>query len=143
MSTVTKHEDHYADERGNTSYFEKWAQVQDYEGLYEVSSLGRVRSVTRINVNRNGVQRTLVGKVMKLSSDGEGYSQVSLLRDGKETKVRVHRIVARAFIINPLGLPIVDHNDRSRTHNSVGNLRWATYSQNRANSSQRASEVQP
>lgn len=112
---------------------EQWSAVKGYEGSYEVSDQGRVRSLDRLNVNTNGVARTLRGKMLRLSCDSEGYCQVGLLRNGCEIKVRVHRLVAEAFIVNPRRLPIVDHRDRVRTHNGVGNLRWASFSDNRRN----------
>jgi hypothetical protein len=124
------------------TYVEQWLPVIGFEGLYEVSNIGRVRSIDRVNVNRLGVRRILKGKMLKLSSDGEGYAQVGLLRCGKETKARVHRLVANAFIANPEGLPLVDHRDRNRGRNGEGNLRWATYAQNRANSRQTGADLE-
>lgn len=121
------------DANGNKCSVEKWLPVRGYEGLYSVSNLGRVKSLDRRNVNRDGVERLLRGKMLRLSRDGEGYAQVGLLRGGVEIKRRVHRLVAEAFILNPGSLPLVDHRDRVRTHNSVPNLRWASYSDNRAN----------
>jgi hypothetical protein len=114
---------------------EKWVSVFGYRGLYEVSNLGRVRSVDRTNVNKSGVSRVLRGKMLRLSCDSEGYAQVGLLRDGIETKARVHRLVASTFLLNDLDLPIVDHIDRDRTNNDLSNLRWASYADNRANNS--------
>lgn len=112
---------------------EKWVAVPGYRDTYAVSNLGRVKSLDRINVNRNGVTRLLRGKMLSLSCDSEGYSQVGLLRDGVEVKRRVHRLVAEAFILNRDGLPLVDHLNRDRRANDVGNLRWASFSDNRRN----------
>jgi len=123
------------DDRGNRYSNEYWMAVPGYRGLYEVSTSGRVRSCDRVNINRNGVRRVLRGKMLSLSCDSEGYAQVGLLRNGVEVKTRVHRIVGTAFIKNPQNLPIVDHRNRVRRDNRVLNLRWATFSQNRKNSS--------
>lgn len=114
---------------------EYWMAVPGFAGSYQVSTAGRVRSCDRLNVNRNGVRRLLRGRPLSISRDGEGYPQVGLLRGGAETKARVHRLVALAFIKNPHALPIVDHRNRNRSDNSVRNLRWATHSQNRQNTS--------
>jgi hypothetical protein len=121
------------DDNGNKCSVEKWSPVFGYQGLYEVSNLGRVRSVDRININRNGIRRTLRGRMLRLSIDGEGYAQVSLLRGGREKKVRVHRLVAQSIMLNADDLPVVDHIDRNRTNNNITNLRWASFAQNRAN----------
>jgi hypothetical protein len=121
------------DANGNKCSVEKWLSVRGYSGSYEVSNLGRVRSVDRENINRNGVRRILRGKLLSLSLDGEGYAQVSLLRGGVERKARVHRLVAEAFLLNEAALPLVDHRDRNRGDNSVPNLRWASFSLNRRN----------
>lgn len=126
----------------NITETERWLPVSGFEGLYEVSNIGRVRSIDRVNVNRLGVHRILKGKMLKLSLDGEGYAQVGLLCGGKETKARVHRLVANAFIANTEGLPLVDHRDRNRGHNGEGNLRWATYAQNRANIRPAGAEIE-
>lgn len=125
MSTITERD-------------ESWREIDGFEGRYAVSTLGRVRSLDRTNINVNGVRRILRGKMLRLSRDSEGYHQVGLLRNGRETKVRVHRLVARAFLPNPGNLPVVDHRNRVRTDNVRSNLRWATYSQNRRNADMRA-----
>ena len=128
---ITEKEGWLWDERSNRN--EMWCDVIGYEGGYQVSSLGRVRSLDRVNVNRNGVRRVLRGKMLKLSCDSEGYCQVGLFRDGTEVKCRVHRLVALAFLPNPNSLPIVDHRNRNRKINATNNLRWVTHSDNRKN----------
>lgn len=121
------------DDNGNRCSVEKWIPVRGFTGAYEVSNLGRVRSIDRQNINRNGVIRLLKGRVFRPSLDGEGYRQVGLFKRGVETKVRVHRLVAEAFILNDRGLPLVDHRDRNRNNNTINNLRWASFSDNRRN----------
>lgn len=112
---------------------EEWRPVREFDGSYEVSNFGRVRSLDRRNDNSVGVSRFLRGKILSLSQDSEGYAQVGLLRDGAETKARVHRLVGAAFLDNPLNLPIIDHRDRNRRNNVPANLRWASFSDNRRN----------
>lgn len=117
----------------NGNRCEEWRTIPGFGGAYEVSSFGRVRSLDRGNINSVGVLRILRGKMLSLSQDSEGYSQVGLLQSGAETKVRVHRLVALAFLSNPLCHPVVDHRDRNRRNNAPENLRWASYSDNRRN----------
>ena len=92
---------------------EEWKNVIGYEGLYEVSNKGNVR-----NVRRN--------TLLKLSKTNYGYIQVHLYKNGIRTGLRVHRLVAQAFIPNPDNLPEVNHLDEDKTNNRVDNLEWCT-----------------
>ncbi len=92
---------------------------------YEVSSVGRVR-------NRN------TGRILKLRTRKDGYIDVCLSKNGTTKRLLVHRLVALAFIENPLEKPDVDHIDRNKSNNSIDNLRWSTTSENLMNSSKRA-----
>lgn len=99
---------------------EIWKQVQSFEGYYEVSSLGRVRSIERIDSNGKVVpQRALKGQ-----TDKDGYLLVGLHKNGKRVTRRVHRLVASAFIPNKNGLPQINHIDKNKKNNCVGNLEW-------------------
>lgn len=100
---------------------ERWRAVVGYEGRYEVSSEGRVRSLP---------SRTGSGRILKQTLR-EGYPKVSLSRDGKAKSFAVHRLVAFAFLGEPNGeAQMVLHSDGSQTNNSVENLRWGTASDN-------------
>lgn len=92
---------------------EEWRAVPGYEGLYEVSNIGNVR-----NVRRN--------TLLRLSKDCYGYIQVSLYKNGRRTGLRVHRLVAEAFLPNPDNLPQVNHLDEDKTNNRVDNLEFCT-----------------
>lgn len=98
---------------------EVWRNVVHYEGLYEVSNLGRVR-------NKDG-------HIMAQFNNGNGYMQLSLTKFGKSYHEYVHRLVAMAFIPNPDNKPQVDHRDTVRSNNEVSNLRWVTASENDLN----------
>lgn len=113
---------------------EYWIPVKGYQGAYEISTAGNVKSCDRLNLNSKGVRRILRGKLLACAIDGEGYPSVSLFCNGKENKVRVHRLVALAFVKNAANKQLVDHIDRNRTNCCVRNLRWVNYLENRANS---------
>lgn len=108
---------------------EIWKAIPGYEGYYEVSSLGRVRSLDRISRNRYGeyVRR---GKLLTLERTPDGYLEVGIW-DGKTSRNKsIHRLVASAFIDNPYHLPEVNHKDGNKENNSPGNLEWTTHKGN-------------
>lgn len=102
---------------------EIWKDIEGYEGLYQVSSMGRVRSL--------GHDVWHKGRVLKPCLDGQKhYLMVSLYKDKKHRTMQVHRLVAEAFIPNPLNLPQVNHKDEVKTNNCVDNLEWCDESYN-------------
>ncbi len=107
---------------------ETWKPIAGFEGRYEVSDLGRVRSLDREGV-RNGRPVRFKGRVLKPGLDGDEYLHVSL---GAGTIRKVHRLVAQAFKPNPDNLPEVDHEDTNKTNCAAANLRWCTTRQNAA-----------
>lgn len=105
---------------------EVWKDVKGYEGLYQVSNLGRVKSLARIlNDGRKWKE-----KVLKLGKDKDGYLQVHLYKNGKPKMFKIYRLVAEAFIPNPDSLPCVNHKDEDKTNNTVENLEWCTHEYN-------------
>lgn len=113
---------------------EIWKDVKDYEGLYQVSNLGNIRSVDRIinhqydiNTGIKNKTRTIYGKLLKLYIGKTGYFQVTLSSQKRKPKVvYIHRLVAQAFIPNPKNLPEVNHKDENKLNNKVENLEWCT-----------------
>ena len=98
---------------------EEWRPVKGYESRYEVSSLGRVKS---LNYNRTGVE-----KVLKLQNGKDGYKRIGLFNGTRQIYLSVHRLVAEAFIPNPNNLPQINHKDECKTNNAVENLEWCDH----------------
>ena len=111
---------------------EVWKDVVGYEGHYQVSNLGRCRSLDRcINhpISKNG-KKMLNGRILSLYKCGSGYLMASFSLDGKRKFEMVHRVVAKAFLPNPDNLPEINHIDEDKTNNCVDNLEWCTCSMN-------------
>lgn len=106
---------------------EKWKDIIGYEGLYQASSLGNIRSLDRYDCRGNWIK----GKVMKPRLINSGYLMVHFRNEnGKRKGLLVHRLVAQAWIDNPEGKKQVDHIDENKLNNRVENLRWATPKEN-------------
>jgi hypothetical protein len=110
---------------------ERWLPVVGYEGYYEVSDQGRVRSVDRIVKLKNGRARRAPGRVLKLVAHNRGdYRQVTLFRENRGAPTLVQHLVLEAFVgPRPAGM-VCCHNDGDGSNNCLGNLRWDTYGEN-------------
>lgn len=104
---------------------EIWKDIKGYEGYYQVSNLGNVKSLKRTIIRkRNDKTHQFPIKERMLKFDySDGYKVVKLCKQG-EKAYKVHRLVAEAFIPNPNNLPIINHKDETRTNNCVDNLEW-------------------
>lgn len=105
---------------------EIWKPVVGYEGLYEVSNFGRVKSLNCYNYKEP--------RIMKLGKRPDGYLSVGLSKNNTQKTKTVHRLVAEAFIPNPNNLEMVNHRDEDRTNNHVENLEWCTRAYNQLHS---------
>ena len=109
----------------NCNMEEIWKDIEGYEGLYQVSSQGRVKSKCRYVNNRWGNNKKPVNEqILKPKTNKGGYYSVNLFKDGKYKTRLVHCLVAKAFIPNPDNLPQVNHKSEVRTENFVENLEW-------------------
>lgn len=108
----------------------EWRDVVGFEGLYKVSSNGDVKSLDREKRHPKGTKYIKGGIILKLSTDKDGYKVVSLKKNLFTKMLKVHRIVAEAFIPNPLNKETVNHIDNNKSNNSLSNLEWNTYREN-------------
>jgi hypothetical protein len=112
---------------------EIWKDAVGYRGLYQVSDLGRVRSLTRTVKCADGRTRTFKGKIMNPTKGGNGYYTVKLSVLGQTKTETVHSMVAKAFLPKPLSPALeVCHKDGTRSNNELTNLRWDTRKANAA-----------
>lgn len=110
---------------------EIWKDIEGYEGLYQISSEGRVRSINRIVKHNKGEGiRKLKTRILKNYSDKLNYQRIVLSKDGKREKLLVHRIVGKHFIPNPENKPYIDHINCNPSDNRVSNLRWVSQKEN-------------
>lgn len=104
---------------------EVWKDIVGYEGSYQVSNIGRVKS---LDYHRTGEEN-----ILKLCKNTAGYLKVELWKNNKRKSFKVHRLVATAFIDNPEKKPQIDHINTIKTDNRVDNLRWCTAKENSDN----------
>lgn len=118
----------------NPDIDEIWSPIEDFEGLYEVSNFGRVKSLDRYAQNHGKLQFRPERILKQNASKSQGkHCMVVLCKNGKTFPRLVHRLVAEAFIPNPEKKPHVDHIDTNPQNNCVENLRWVTVHENAMN----------
>ena len=109
---------------------EKWKSVVGYEGYYEVSHIGNVRSLERVAITKNGHKQPIKAKSLSLCPNNRNYYIVMLSGKNAGGRRSVHRLVAEAFTPNPENKKTVNHIDGNKQNNHVDNLEWMTYSDN-------------
>jgi hypothetical protein len=102
-----------------------WRRIPGCKGAYKISRSGKVKSVTKTIVTKDGRTVTYYGKILKLTPSDNGYLTVKLYGKRKRTAA-VHVLVATAFVPNPDNLPEVNHKDLDKTNNHYSNLEWTT-----------------
>ena len=114
---------------------EVFRDVLGYEGLYQVSNYGRVKSLERKNIfycglRKKHLERPTKEKILNYNKSNRGYLQVCLTKDGKPKTYTVHRLVAKAFLPNLKNKKQVNHIDGNKENNNIDNLEWVTSSEN-------------
>lgn len=110
---------------------EVWKDIKGYEGRYQVSDMGRVKSLERIITKKNGRKQTIRERILNPITDRGGYLRVNLCDgSGKGKNHFVHRLVCEAFHENPKNKPSVNHIDENKANNEASNLEWCTIAEN-------------
>lgn len=106
---------------------EIWKDVPNYEDLYQISNLGRIKTKNKLGKDR--LQRCYIKNSIICSPnlDSSGYKQIVLSKNKKRNTHKIHRLVAQAFIPNPNNYPCINHKDENKLNNYVDNLEWCTH----------------
>lgn len=109
---------------------EIWKDIRGYEGLYQISNFGRVKSLARTIYYSDGKSIYYNDRILANNVDSNGYLSTKLSKDKKPHRFRIHSLVANAFIYNPNNLPVINHLDSNKTNNHVDNLEFCTQKNN-------------
>ena len=109
---------------------QQFVPILGYEGFYEISPEGIIKSLPRINIYKNGHHRKNKGRIMKPHSNPDGYIYYTLTKEKHSVQIGLHRLLALAFIPNPENKPQVNHKNGIKSDNRLNNLEWVTESEN-------------
>lgn len=115
-------------------YRERWKWVVGYEGLYKISSFGRVKSAKRLTAHYAGGFLQKQNKILKQGLDKDGYPQVLLCKNGIAVSKKAHKLVGLHFILNPNNKPTINHRFGIKTDNRAHQLEWYTISEQTSHS---------
>ena len=121
---------------------EEWKNIKGYEGLYQVSNLGRVKSLD--HYASNGIKDILYkGRILSQNLGTNGYLSVQLCKDNKPVRKMIHRLVGETFLENHCNLPMINHKDENKKNNCVSNLEWcnAKYNTNYGHAREKMSKA--
>jgi hypothetical protein len=114
---------------------EIWKDIKNFEGLYQISSLGRIKRLNSEIIAIEHWGKGIIARIIKerilAKAHLRGYELVSLKKNGKQTTRQVHRLVAETFIPNPLNKPQINHKDCNKENNHINNLEWVTDKENK------------
>ena len=125
------------------TFYELWKDIKDFEGLYQISNLGNIKSLPKKHNLKNGHSYIQKEQILKPFKNNKGYLQIALVKNGKHYKRQVHNLVATTFIENPNNYIEINHKDENSTNNIVSNLEWcnSTYNNNYGNCKRKISEA--
>jgi len=110
---------------------EIWKDIPDFEGFYQISNYGRMRSLDRKVEHRNGVEYQIKkGKILRLSINRDGYVKCTVSKNSNLTSFTMHRLVGLCFIKNTYNKPCINHKNGIKNDNRMENLEWVTQSEN-------------
>lgn len=108
---------------------ELWADIKNFEGIYQVSLTGKVNSLPKIQ-KRGKAITFLPSKILTQTLSNSGYYNVTLWKNGEKRTMGIHRIIAETFLLNPYNLSQVNHKNGIKTDNRIENLEWVSQSEN-------------
>ena len=109
---------------------EEWRDIEGYEGLYQVSNCGRVKSLERLEFNKNGRPLPIKERILSTHSNGFGHLKLCLSKSKTHKKHYVHRLMAVAFLEKPKGNKVINHKDGDPTNNTLQNIEWVSTREN-------------
>jgi hypothetical protein len=109
---------------------ETWKDIENYVGYYQISNIGRVKSLARVIKRNDNIIKTVRKRILRVGKNPNGYYLVVLSKKNKHKPILVARLVAKTFIPNLLNKPCVNHINGIKTDNRLENLEWVTYSEN-------------
>lgn len=109
---------------------ELWGDIAGFEGFYQVSNQGRIKSLTRRIVRSDGIEIVIKERIRAHTLNANGYPRLNLCREGVNYGLEIHRLVAIAFVSNPNNLRHVNHKDKNPQNNNDWNLEWVTNREN-------------